>query len=89
LAILLDPDLKQEVARLIGASNSDYTNIDLTGSRRPNNNNNTATHLIPLSVTVTTTVTKSDTKTEENVDKKETEESAESLLQISEETDIC
>ena len=96
LAILLDPDLKQEVARFIGASNSDYTNIEPSGSRRQNNNNNTTTHLIPLAVTLpatttttTTTTAKSHQNPVENVEKNENEEVAESLLQNSAETDIC
>ena len=97
LAILLDPDLKQEVARFIGASNSDYTNIEPSGSRRPNNNNNTPTHRIPREVTLpvatttttTTTTAKSNQNPVENVEKNENEESAESLLQNSAETEIC
>ena len=61
LAILLDPDLKSDVAKLCRASNSDYTNIELREPPpqplRPQQQQqqNATTLLIPLTTTTTTT----------------------------------
>jgi len=91
LAILLDPDLKQEVARFFGSSNGDYANVE--SSRRPNNTT-TATLLVPLATSTTTTTTTTTTvATTKNATtlKSDVEKSSEVevLLQNAGESDIC
>jgi hypothetical protein len=56
LAILLDPDLKSDVARFFGASNRDYANIELRGEpgRPLQKPNATALSASPPAPTLTT-----------------------------------
>jgi hypothetical protein len=84
LAILLDPDLKSDVAKCFGASNGDYNNVDVRGNRQQQQQNNTL--LVPLSTTSVTTTTNANLKDD---DEKINDSTAVALLQNSEESDIC
>jgi hypothetical protein len=89
LAILLDPDLKQDVARFFGSSSGEYANVE--SSRRPNNTT-TATLLVPLATsTATTTTAAATTINNATTLKTDVEKSSEVdvLLQNADESDIC
>ena len=96
LAILLDPDIKSDVASLFRLSNGDYTHVELRGRHQQQHqqqlNQNTVTILLPLSSTATLTPPSSSSSTtkESGVGVDKNDSSVVALLQsCSDETDVC